>query len=118
MRRRGAAVPPATRCRRLAQQDYRRRSATGDQTDQESRSGPGLALVILQTKQHDSGVNMTSSANDGIKTVLHPVSDLARAKAVYNGLLGVSPHTDTAYYIGFGATGQPASPTPMATSWG
>jgi predicted enzyme related to lactoylglutathione lyase len=49
---------------------------------------------------------MTSSATEGIKTVLHPVSDLARAKAVYAALLGVSPQTDTAYYIGFDAAGQ------------
>src|SRR5580698_4670217 len=33
---------------------------------------------------------MTSSTQ-GIKTVLHPVSDLAAAKAVYTALLGVPP---------------------------
>jgi predicted enzyme related to lactoylglutathione lyase len=49
---------------------------------------------------------MTSSAAEGIKTVLHPVSDLARAKAVYAALLGLSPRTDTPYYIGFDAAGQ------------
>ncbi|HKR71327.1 MAG TPA: VOC family protein [Streptosporangiaceae bacterium] len=49
---------------------------------------------------------MTSSATEGIKTVLHPVSDLARAKAIYAALLGVSPQTDTPYYIGFDAAGQ------------
>ena len=32
---------------------------------------------------------MTGSTQ-GIKTVLHPVSDLAKAKAVYAALLGVS----------------------------
>jgi hypothetical protein len=37
---------------------------------------------------------MTSSSTDGIKTVLHPVSDLAAAKAVYAALLGVQPHVD------------------------
>ena len=31
---------------------------------------------------------MTGSSTQGIKTVLHPVSDLARAKAVYAALLG------------------------------
>ncbi|HEX7994840.1 MAG TPA: VOC family protein [Streptosporangiaceae bacterium] len=49
---------------------------------------------------------MTSSPTEGIKTVLHPVSDLARAKAVYAALLGVSPQTDSPYYIGFDAAGQ------------
>jgi predicted enzyme related to lactoylglutathione lyase len=49
---------------------------------------------------------MTSSPTEGIKTVLHPVSDLERAKAVYAALLGVSPQTDSPYYIGFDAAGQ------------
>ncbi|MFC9789456.1 VOC family protein [Rhodococcus sp. NPDC127528] len=49
---------------------------------------------------------MTSSATQGIKTVLHPVSDLAAAKAVYAALLGVAPQTDSPYYVGFEAEGQ------------
>jgi len=53
-----------------------------------------------------SGVTMTSSSTEGIKTVLHPVSDLANAKAVYAALLGVPPQTDEPYYIGFETAGQ------------
>ena len=34
---------------------------------------------------------MTGSSTQGIKTVLHPVSDLAAATAVYTALLGVPP---------------------------
>jgi hypothetical protein len=34
---------------------------------------------------------MTGSSAQGITTVLHPVSDLARAKEVYAALLGVAP---------------------------
>ncbi|MFI7618552.1 glyoxalase [Nonomuraea terrae] len=49
---------------------------------------------------------MTGSATQGIKTVLHPVSDLAKAKAVYAALLGISPQTDSPYYVGFEAEGQ------------
>ncbi|WP_328535268.1 VOC family protein [Streptomyces sp. NBC_00344] len=49
---------------------------------------------------------MTSSSTQGIKTVLHPVSDPAKAKAVYAALLGVSPQTDESYYVGFEAEGQ------------
>jgi predicted enzyme related to lactoylglutathione lyase len=41
-----------------------------------------------------------------IKTVLHPVSDLATAKAVYTALLGSGPMADTDYYVGFEAGGQ------------
>ena len=37
---------------------------------------------------------MADSSTQGIKTVLHPVSDLAAAKAVYTALLGVPPQTD------------------------
>ena len=49
---------------------------------------------------------MTGSATQGIKTVLHPVSDLAAAKAVYAALLGVAPQTGSSYYVGFEAEGQ------------
>ncbi len=49
---------------------------------------------------------MTGSSTDGIKTVLHPVSDLARAKAVYAALLGMQPQADSSYYVGFDAAGQ------------
>ncbi|MEU8675467.1 VOC family protein [Streptomyces sp. NPDC048560] len=49
---------------------------------------------------------MTNSSTEGIKTVLHPVSDLAAAKAVYTALLGVAPQTDESYYVGFEAAGQ------------
>jgi predicted enzyme related to lactoylglutathione lyase len=49
---------------------------------------------------------MTGSSTQGIKTVLHPVSDLKRATAVYAALLGVPPETDESYYVGFEAAGQ------------
>jgi predicted enzyme related to lactoylglutathione lyase len=49
---------------------------------------------------------MTGSSTQGIKTVLHPVSDLAAAKAVYAALLGIAPQADADYYVGFDAAGQ------------
>ena len=49
---------------------------------------------------------MAGSATEGIKTVLHPVSDLERAKAVYTALLGVEPTADAPYYVGYDAAGQ------------
>jgi predicted enzyme related to lactoylglutathione lyase len=94
---------------------------TGEQTGQESRSaGHGAAPSLISgfgsVLQPDnpagsmwpttSGVTMTSSPTLGIKTVLHPVSDLAAAKAVYAALLGVPPQTDESYYVGFEAAGQ------------
>jgi predicted enzyme related to lactoylglutathione lyase len=49
---------------------------------------------------------MTGSSTQGVKTVLHPVSDLETAKAVYTALLGVPPQTDGPYYVGYEAEGQ------------
>jgi predicted enzyme related to lactoylglutathione lyase len=49
---------------------------------------------------------MTGSSTQGIKTVLHPVTDLAAAKAVYTALLGIPPQADESYYVGFEAAGQ------------
>jgi predicted enzyme related to lactoylglutathione lyase len=49
---------------------------------------------------------MTGTTTQGIKTVLHPVSDLAAAKQVYAALLGFAPQTDESYYVGFETEGQ------------
>jgi predicted enzyme related to lactoylglutathione lyase len=49
---------------------------------------------------------MSTSPVQGIKTVLHPVSDVERAKAVYTALLGVEPQADSAYYVGYDVAGQ------------
>jgi predicted enzyme related to lactoylglutathione lyase len=49
---------------------------------------------------------MTGSSTQGIKTVLHPVSDLTAAKAVYSALLGMAPQHDASYYVGYEAEGQ------------
>jgi predicted enzyme related to lactoylglutathione lyase len=51
---------------------------------------------------------MTGSPTEteGIKTVLHPVTDLAAAKPVYTALLGGPPQHDAEYYVGFEAAGQ------------
>ena len=46
------------------------------------------------------------TTTQGIKTVLHPVSDLTKAKAVYAALLGAQPSADSEYYVGFDAEGQ------------
>jgi predicted enzyme related to lactoylglutathione lyase len=46
------------------------------------------------------------SSTKGIKTVLHPVSDLEKAKQVYAALLGTQPQADSPEYVGFDAAGQ------------
>jgi predicted enzyme related to lactoylglutathione lyase len=49
---------------------------------------------------------MTGSSTEGIRTVLHPVSDLETAKPVYAALVGTPPQADSPYYVGFDAAGQ------------
>jgi predicted enzyme related to lactoylglutathione lyase len=49
---------------------------------------------------------MSASGVQGIKTVLHPVSDVEKAKAVYSALLGIAPQHDSPYYVGFDVAGQ------------
>src|SRR5215470_14025955 len=39
--------------------------------------------------------------NQGIRTVIYPVKDIAQAKTLYSKLLGVEPYMDQAYYVGF-----------------
>ena len=46
------------------------------------------------------------SETQGIQTVLHPVTDLEKAKAVYTALLGIEPQADSPYYVGFDVEGQ------------
>jgi predicted enzyme related to lactoylglutathione lyase len=49
---------------------------------------------------------MSDSSTLGIKTVLHPVSDVAKAKEVYTALIGIAPQTDSEYYVGYDVAGQ------------
>jgi len=49
---------------------------------------------------------MTDSSTQGIRIVLHPVSDLAKAKELYSALLGMAPQADSDYYVGYEAQGQ------------
>src|SRR6266516_4283525 len=44
--------------------------------------------------------------SEGLTTIIFPVKDLAKAKAVYNGLLGVQPIMDQPYYVGYRVGGQ------------
>jgi predicted enzyme related to lactoylglutathione lyase len=39
--------------------------------------------------------------NQGIKTIIYPVKDIARAKSVFCKFLGVEPYADQPYYVGF-----------------
>src|SRR6202012_4880150 len=93
-----------------------RRAGPARRSERPNRSGiekrrslgaPRVAVTgIAHPRPPTSGVTMTGSSTQGIKTVLHPVSDLAKAKEVYAALLGVAPVADAPYYVGFEAGGQ------------
>ena len=61
---------------------------------------------------------MDGTSTQGIRTVLHPVSDLETAKEVYAALLGVHPQTDSDYYVGFEAAGQQIGLVPGGAAQG
>ena len=42
----------------------------------------------------------------GLKTIVYPVKDLARAKSLFSALLETEPYVDEPYYVGFRAAGQ------------
>ena len=39
--------------------------------------------------------------NQGIQTIIYPVSDIVKAKAQFSQLLGVEPYVENDYYVGF-----------------
>ena len=42
----------------------------------------------------------------GLKTVVSPTRDVVAATRLWTTLLGVAPHTETAYYVGWHVDGQ------------
>src|SRR3989442_2141314 len=38
---------------------------------------------------------------EGIRTIIYPVKDIAKARTLYSALLGSEPYTDEPYYVGF-----------------
>jgi predicted enzyme related to lactoylglutathione lyase len=63
-------------------------------------------MTAMENTTTTSGATMTTSTTQGIKTVLHPVTDVAKAKPVYTALLGLEPMADAPYYVGYEAEGQ------------
>jgi predicted enzyme related to lactoylglutathione lyase len=43
---------------------------------------------------------------EGVKTIIYPVKDLDRAKALFTALFGGAPESDTPYYVGWRVAGQ------------
>jgi predicted enzyme related to lactoylglutathione lyase len=55
---------------------------------------------------------------EGMKTIIYPVKDIARAKALYGALLGVKPYMDEPYYVAFKAGGQDVGLDPRGHAQG
>lgn len=56
--------------------------------------------------------------NEGVKTIIYPVKDLAGARKLYSTLLGVEPYGDQPYYVGFNVGGQDIGLDPNGHSQG
>jgi predicted enzyme related to lactoylglutathione lyase len=54
----------------------------------------------------------------GIRTIIYPVRDLARAKTLYSKLSGLVPYVDEAYYVGFSVGDQEVGLDPHGHSHG
>lgn len=55
---------------------------------------------------------------EGMRTIIYPVKDIARAKTLYSELLGVKPDMDEAYYVAFSVGGQHIGLDPHGHSQG
>jgi predicted enzyme related to lactoylglutathione lyase len=75
-------------------------------------------MTAIDPTTMSSGVIMSGSTTQGIKTVLHPVSDVEKAKPVYTALLGVEPMADAPYYVGYEAEGQQIGLVPGGAAQG
>jgi len=52
--------------------------------------------------------------NQGVRTIIYPVREIARAKTLFSKLLGVEPHADQPYYVGFRVGDQEIGVVPNA----
>jgi predicted enzyme related to lactoylglutathione lyase len=75
-------------------------------------------MTAIDPTTMSSGVIMSGSTTQGIKTVLHPVSDVEKAKPVYTALLGFEPMADAPYYVGYEAEGQQIGLVPGGAAQG
>jgi predicted enzyme related to lactoylglutathione lyase len=56
--------------------------------------------------------------NQGVGTIIYPVKDIARAKKLYNKLLGVELYMDEPYYVGYKVGNQDIGLDPNGYSQG
>jgi len=56
--------------------------------------------------------------NQGVKTILYPVKDMARAKKLFRNFLCVEPYADQPYYVGFKIGDQDIGLVPNSSAQG
>ncbi|MFD3838656.1 VOC family protein [Streptomyces sp. NPDC058642] len=54
----------------------------------------------------------------GLNTIIYPVKDITRAKALFSALLETEPYADEPYYVGFKDAGQDVGLDPNGHSRG
>ncbi|MDT0472386.1 glyoxalase [Streptomyces sp. DSM 41014] len=54
----------------------------------------------------------------GVKTIIYPVKDIERAKALFTALLETEPYADEPYYVGFKDGGQDVGLDPSGPAKG
>jgi predicted enzyme related to lactoylglutathione lyase len=59
-----------------------------------------LSRFVINNDRQQS-CHKEGDMNQGVKTLIYPVRDIARAKPLYAALLGVQPYADEPYYVGF-----------------
>jgi predicted enzyme related to lactoylglutathione lyase len=56
--------------------------------------------------------------NQGVRTIIYPVQNMARAKTQFRTFLGVEPYADQPYYVGFKVGDQDIGLVPNGTNAG
>ena len=56
--------------------------------------------------------------SSGLGSIVFPVDDLEKGKAIFTALFGQGPHTDTPYYVGYNVNGLEIALNPNARAQG
>ena len=56
--------------------------------------------------------------NKGVRTIIYPAKDLAKAKVLFRNFLGVEPYADQPYYVGFKVGDQDVGLVPNSSAQG
>jgi hypothetical protein len=60
-----------------------------------------IATTLTRNSFYLQAIKKEHKYKPGYTTIIHPVKDIAKAKILYNDLLGVKPIMDEAYYVGY-----------------